>query len=234
MRRAMATAGLVAAMAGMAWGQSLFELPPASAPVRGEGGPASAPRAPGVLEVSLTAVTPPEPREFAEHDLVTIIISERSQADRTHEFESEKEVGVGGNVEATIDLLKLLEARLEQGRTQDDGSLPVWEVELAKEFEGEAEYTRDDRVTARVTAQVLEVKPNGNLLLEARTVITTDYETQTIVLTGVCRGEDVTAANTVQSNQMFDLRVDIQHEGDVREGAEKGVITKVLDFLFAY
>jgi flagellar L-ring protein precursor FlgH len=231
MRNAAAAMTVLALTAGGAGAQSLFERP--SAPAGGDGAPA-APAAPAIAEVSLTAVAAPEPREFAEHDLVTIIISERSKGHRKHEFDADKTSEIGGNVEATIDLVKLLEARLQQGRGPDDESLPVWAVELGKDFEATAEYKRDDLFTARVTAQVLEIKPNGNLLLEARTVITTDYETQTIVLTGVCRGEDVTDANTVQSNQMFDLRVEMQNEGEVRKGAEKGVITKVLDFLFAY
>ncbi len=222
----------LASMAGLASGQSLFERP--VAPPGAVASESSAPAAPSVTQVTLSAVEPPEPREFLEHDLVTIIISERSRGYRKHEFDSDKTSSVGGDVEATIDLVSLLEARLQQGRTPEDDSLPVWAIELGKDFQGDAEYKRNDEVTARVTSQVLEVMPNGNLLLEARTVVTTDYETQTIVLTGVCRGEDVTDVNTVQSNQMFDLRVAIQNEGEVRKGAEKGVITKVLDFLFAY
>ena len=126
---------------------------------------------------------------------------------------------------------KLLEGRLE---SNDRENIAEIAMEFRKRYEADASYERDDAVTARVTARVVEVKPNGTLLLEARTVIATDSEEQTIVLGGICRVEDVTVSNTVMSNQMFDLRLDIQNTGDVRKDGEKGVIPKVLDAIFNF
>jgi flagellar L-ring protein precursor FlgH len=229
--------GMIAVLAacGAATGQVLFELPQPAAAGPGRPGelPVATDGAPSLSEVSLFAVRPPEPRAFAENDLVTIIISERSKTDRKHDFDTEKSASLGGNVESTIDLLKLLELRLQQGRDSDD-DLPVWDVSLDKDFEGKSQFKRDDTVTARVTARVVEVKPNGTLLVEARTTVTTDYEEEVITLAGVCRTEDITDANTVQSNQMFDLRLAIQHMGEVRKGSEKGVVTRVMDVIFNY
>jgi len=44
----------------------------------------------------------------------------------------------------------------------------------------------------------------------------------------------VTFANTVMSNQMFDLRLDIQNTGDVRKDGQKGVIPRVIDTIFNF
>ncbi len=185
--------------------------------------------------MSLLAVEPPEPPSFMPNDLITIIISERSRAEREHEFEGDKRYGLDASVETWIDMIKLLELRLEQGDRGGDGEdLARIAMEARKRYESEASYERDDTVTARVTARVVEVKPNDTLLLEARTVIATDTEEQTIVLSGVCRVEDVTVANTVMSNQMYDLRVDIQNRGDVRDDGQKGMIPKVLDAIFNF
>jgi flagellar L-ring protein precursor FlgH len=81
---------------------------------------------------------------------------------------------------------------------------------------------------------VVDVKPNGTLALEARKHIENDDEKLTISLTGFCRPEDVAADNTVLSTQMFDLRVNKQHQGEVRNAQKKGLLTKLLDFVFNF
>lgn len=215
---------------------------PTSAPAspEGSGEEASPPvetAAPGASAapaqaVSLFHVEPPEPRSFAQNDLVTIIISERSQIDRTQKLEGEKSVDANGQVVSFPDLKQLLlELRAENGR---ESNLPKVNFDYENEYDGEGKYKRDDRLTARLTARVLEVKPNGTLLLEARTAIKTDDEDQVMVLSGVCRPDDVTVFNTVQSNQMFDLNLVIENKGSVAKNAEKGILTKIFDTIFAF
>lgn len=262
--RGLIGACVVCAIGGVCAGQVLYEAAnttaPASTPSTGgtvsQGGSAEAEsatsstapapaqsasavgpvRPPQLSEVSLIAVAPPEPPSFQPNDLITIIISERSQTQRDHTFDSKKQYDLGGEVTQWIDMGMLLQARLQQGNRGDGTSDPLakWAVSLDNKFKGDASYERDDSVTARVTARVVEVKPNGTLLLEARSTVQTDTDKTSIVLSGMCRTEDVTDANTVQSNQMFDLHLDIQNPGDTRNGAAKGLIPKMLETLFNY
>ena len=81
---------------------------------------------------------------------------------------------------------------------------------------------------------MIEVLPNGNLVLESRTFIKTDAEEATIKVTGVCRAEDVTAANTVLSSQIHDLVVEKVHEGELKKANEKGLLAKFFDAIFAF
>ncbi len=223
----------VGVLASGASGQSLFEAQVSPGEVRGQEGVVDVVGPVSVASVSLIAVEAPEPTTYQEHDLITIIISERAKTSREQTFEQDKSYEIGGRVVSTIDLLKLLELRLEAGRGDGDG-LPTWGMNAGTSVDNEATYERDDTVTARVTARVLEVKPNGTLLLEARSTVQTDREIQTITLSGYVRTEDVTVSNTVQSNQMFDLRLSILNSGDVKQGGEKGLIPRALDLLFNF
>ncbi|MEM9082437.1 MAG: flagellar basal body L-ring protein FlgH [Planctomycetota bacterium] len=224
---------IVLAGTATAFGQSLYERPVQAAAtdvetIREEAEPV--PEGPPTLEAtSLYYVEPEEPREFLAEDLVTIIISERTEIAREQTLESGKEYTLEGGVTAIPDFAELIELRLAQG-----DSLAEIGMNWSSEFTGEGEYERDDEVTARVTARVVEVKPNGNLLLEARTVVTTDEETQTITLTGYCRSEDVSVSNTIQSNEMYDLQLNMQHEGELKRSGKKGLIPRVLETLFHF
>ena len=172
---------------------------------------------------SLFAFAPQKPRLFKEHDLVQIVVREATRIASFQGLETEKEYGLVGGVEYFPGL-------------NNEDLLNYTEVELVgeKEFEGEGEYAREDDLTTRLTAEVIEILPNGNLVLEARTRIKTDDEEMFTQLTGVCRPDDVTASNTILSNQIFNLEIEKMHYGQVREAANKGILARVLDAIFAF
>src|SRR5204863_4285556 len=96
-------------------------------------------------------------------------------------------------------------------------------------FKGEATVDREDTLTARITGEVLDVKPNGTLVVQARKQIKTDEEVQQFVLTGICRAEDVLPDNTVLSTQLYDLELNKSHKGAVRDTTKRGWVPKLLD-----
>jgi flagellar L-ring protein precursor FlgH len=213
--------------AGSAFGQSLFLVSdhgPADA--FGLSQPLVAPS-----QVSLLWVPEPEPRVFQKHDIITILIDEVSSQTSSQSLETEKESSSSASLNAMLSLAKLLELRLEQG---DTSNVDLIDFTASREFTGEGDYERRDRFTARITATVLEVKPNGALVLEATKRIAKDDEIQTIVLSGMVREEDITRQNTVLSSQMAGLNVVSTNQGPVRDAAKKGIITEVLDALFAF
>lgn len=172
---------------------------------------------------SLFAFAPQKPRVFKEHDLVQIVVRETTRIASFQGLETDKEFGIAGGV------------RSFPGLNNND-LLKYTEVDLAgeKEFEGEGEYAREDDLTTRLTAEVIEILPNGNLVLEARTRIKTDDEEMFTQLTGICRPDDVTAANTILSNQIFNLEIEKLHYGQVRDAANKGILARILDAVFAF
>ena len=81
----------------------------------------------------------------------------------------------------------------------------------------------------RVQAEVLDVKPNNTLALQARANITMDEEIQTMTLSGICRAEDITPDNTVLSTQLYDKLVTKTHKGAVRDTTKRGFLSRLLD-----
>lgn len=222
-----AAAAALASLCGSAPGQSLF-LQPIAMPVTASGEPDPSANLRGV---SMLAITPPEPRTYAIHDLVTIIIDENSRSSSEQSLSTEKEYDATLGIDALVDPVELLNLRLRQGGL---AAQTLLDASADREYEGEGEYERTDRFTARITAQVIDVKPNGTLVLEARKQIVRDEEISTLVLTGLARQQDVTLSNTILSSQLANLLVAQNNEGEVREGAKKGLIPSVLDTLFSF
>lgn len=216
------------ALAPGANAQSLFQDEAVAPPARADGDRSAHE---SLYATSLIAVRPPDPREYHENDLITIEISEISNIKREQSLDTEKKYQNDAAMATLTTIRQFLELRSPLGGV-NPSTTSVGESRA--KFEGDGEYARKENITARITARVLEVKPNGTLLIEARSSIDTDTEKQTILLSGLCRSEDVTARNTVNSSQLFDLSLNIQHEGQIKKAAEKGLIPRALEAIFNF
>lgn len=208
------------------------QAPPPGVAAQPRGRTAEDPLAPALASHSLVAVTLPEPRRFAVHDLIFVTVRESSESRFDGSLETEKEGEIGGEVTSfpSMTLQDLFDLRF---RSRDLGeNRPRVAAELEKEFEGEGEMTRSDTMTARLAARVIDIRPNGNLILEARKHIRTDEESVTLLLTGTCRPQDVNPDNTLDSFKLYDLHLIKVTDGEVRNAAKKGLITKFFDLLF--
>ncbi len=189
---------------------------------------------PGIARVSLMAVHLPEPRKFAVHDLVTIIVRESTDVGATSELETEKSYDLKGSIDdfPSLQLKDLLQFQLRPSSASEDP--PKIGVSFERAFEGEGDYKRRDTFTSRITARIIDVKPNGTLVIEARKYIQNDDERLMMTLTGTCRKDDITADNTVLSSQLFGMRLVKQHTGELRKSTKKGLIPAVLDTIFNF
>ena len=74
-----------------------------------------------------------------------------------------------------------------------------------KEFEGDGAYERRDRIIDRITAEVIDVKPNGVLVLEAIRRVQLDAEKTILVLSGLCVAASVAELRSILSTQLINL-----------------------------
>jgi flagellar L-ring protein precursor FlgH len=83
-----------------------------------------------------------------------------------------------------------------------------------------------------VTAEVIEIRPNGNLVIEgSRTVLINDDEDQ-ITVRGVLRPEDIAADNTVLSTYLSEAQIAYTGNGPNDNATKQGIITRILDLIF--
>jgi flagellar L-ring protein precursor FlgH len=178
--------------------------------------------------VSFFAVPAPQPRTLKKHDLVTIIVREESEYKTEGNTDLKKEAALEARIEEWISL-SLKNFEIEGGA--QGPTPPAIAGNASRDFKGEATVDRTDTLTLRVTGEVIDVKPNGTLVLQARQRIKTDEEEQTFILSGICRAEDVSPDNTILSTQMFDKEVIKTHKGAVRDTTKRGWLPKLLDVI---
>ena len=105
---------------------------------------------------------------------------------------------------------------------------PSIDVSAKGEFAGEGDVERKDSFLTKIAAKVVDVKPNGNLVLEAKRYIQTDDEKISMTLTGMVRPADVAVDNTVSSTNVADLAVTKTTSGIARDGQKRGWLVRLL------
>jgi len=88
-------------------------------------------------------------------------------------------------------------------------------------------------VTTNLSGRVVAVLASGNLVVEAERVINMNREKQTIILRGVVRRGDIGPNNTVASDAVGDLELEIKGKGVVSDGVRppRRWLRTILSFL---
>ena len=90
-----------------------------------------------------------------------------------------------------------------------------------QQLQGQGQTSRNMTISTTVSARVVEVTANGSLVIEGVKHIGINSEKQTILLRGTVRPDDLTPANTVASNQVADLSIQINGKGVVGDAIKR-------------
>jgi len=102
------------------------------------------------------------------------------------------------------------------------------------QFKGDGDTSRKGELVATVTARVVEVLPNGNLILAARKELTINNEKQILVLSGTVRPDDISADNTVYSNKLADAKVYYVGDGVIQDKQKPGWLVRAMDKVWPF
>ncbi len=187
------------------------------------------PLAPGARPVTLESVsllyTPPEPLKVLQlHDIVTVVVNINSRMQSDGEIENRKRA----NLDAILANWVGLDGFAFVPDPQADGD-PQVTGNLNSQFRAEGELKAKSSLAFTIAAEVVDVRPNGTLVIEARKEVTINEEVWQRSLIGVIRREDVTPDNKVQTEDIANLRIYTYETGQVRDGYRRGWLQQMYD-----
>jgi flagellar L-ring protein precursor FlgH len=83
--------------------------------------------------------------------------------------------------------------------------------------DGKASITRTDQVKVHVAMLVTQVLPNGNLVVVGHQEMRVNYEVRDLQITGVIRGQDISATNTISLDKIAEARVSYGGRGQLTD-----------------
>jgi flagellar L-ring protein precursor FlgH len=96
----------------------------------------------------------------------------------------------------------------------------------ANKFEGKGETGASNLFTGTITVTVIEVLPNGNLVVSGDKQIGITKNTETIRISGVVNPVNIMPGNVVSSVQMADARIDYRSDGYIDEAQVMGWLAR--------
>jgi len=97
---------------------------------------------------------------------------------------------------------------------------------------GSGKISGSGTLSADIAAKVVEVMPNGNLMVEGRKEVTIDKEKRFILLSGIVRPEDIEFNNTVSSSKIADASIEYIGSGVISDKQAPGIFHRVFDWLY--
>lgn len=205
-----------AAGTGSAWAQSasLLNRPAAiGAPI------------PTSRDVSL--IEQPEPKRFKVHDLVNIEVDETTLHQANARANRRRDTSFEYNFDDFIVLLAGLRLRADQA-IRDQA--PAIDISALNNIRNSMQFNRTDRLNYSIQAEVAEVKPNGNLVIEAHGKVAVNNEVATYRLSGIISQADVNPlTRSINSSRIANKQILLEQVGPIRDSIKRGILTRVLD-----
>jgi flagellar L-ring protein precursor FlgH len=96
------------------------------------------------------------------------------------------------------------------------------EADSESDFDGKGAAAANNAFNGTITVTVIDVYPNGNLLVSGEKMVAINQGNEFIRFSGVINPNNVTAANTVQSTQVADARIEYRGSGFIDESNTMG------------
>lgn len=179
-------------------------------------------------DVSWIYIDRPRPRKVGVHDIITVIVDEKSEVTQNSRFNRQR------NAVYTAQLKEWL-------RINSDGNLDVAATnspgingQLRSQLQSFGTGLSQEGMKYRIAATVVDILPNGTLILEAHKSIRTNSELWEYSLTGRIRSQDVAGNNTVNSENIADLMIAKREHGKIQDSTKRGWLQRIYDFALPF
>ena len=96
-------------------------------------------------------------------------------------------------------------------------------------FNGGGSINNLETITAQMAVRVIDVLPNGNMVIEGQLRTAFSGEKQDAVLRGTVRPDDISSSNTLLSYNIADATIQFISKGTITDIQRKGWFTKIWD-----
>lgn len=134
------------------------------------------------------------------------------------------------------DLTNLFGLESQLGRVFPQAINPASIVSLgsANSSKGVGTVDRKEVLSLTIAVIVTQILPNGNLVIQGRQEVRVNFEVRELLIAGVVRPEDISAANTVNHTQIAEARISYGGRGQLTDVQQPRYGQQVLDILLPF
>ncbi len=212
---------------------SIYPPPPGAAGVAPLGPPP--PTEPGdfysphppmmVRDFAWSFVDTPKPTEVKVHDIITVTVKEAAQTQATSTYNRQR------NGQYTAQLAQFI--RINSQGNLDTAALQSPEVDgqLQSRLQSTGQVTENESMKYRIAATVVDILPNGVLVLEAHKSIVDNKDLWEYTLTGKVDPKKVSPDGSVLSENIADLSIAKHQQGKLTDATKRAWFIRLYDWI---
>ena len=157
-----------------------------------------------------------DPKPYRIGDILTIVLQEQTSATKSADTTTKKDDEVSFDVPSIMGVTP----------THNGSTLLNASIAPTREFNGEAESNQSNSLSGEITVTVVDILPNGNLVVKGEKWFTLNQGKEYIRIAGVVRPQDVSSDNSIMSSKLADAQIAYSGEGFLAEANEQGWLTR--------
>lgn len=174
---------------------------------------------------SLIYSAAPEARAFQMQDIIQVRVDETARTSSQGRNDQRKNVSFNAILNNWVRLNGLRKAEIDE---MADGN-PQVRGSLQETYRAENQLETTERLTLSIASRIVDIRPNGNLVIEGHKEVRINDQVWRVALHGTCRQQDIGRDNTITSDRVIDFRLEKLESGTTRDGYRRGWLKSAYD-----
>jgi flagellar L-ring protein precursor FlgH len=160
-------------------------------------------------------------------DILTVNVAIADQANVANTTNRSREAA------EDADVTNLFGLEAEFGKVMPQAIVPAAVVSLGNKSstKGAGAVARSETINLTVAALVLQILPNGNMVIQGHQEVRVNFEIRELTVTGIVRPEDITASNTISHTQIAEARISYGGRGQITDVQQARYGQQLLDII---
>lgn len=169
-------------------------------------------------------------RAMTRGDILTVVIEINDSAAITNSTDRSRAGTQEASIGALFGLPEAIDSRLPGGL----GVGPGVSLDSTSSFSGDGSVRRNEQLTLRVAATVVEVLPNGVLSIEGSQQVRVNNELRELLVSGFVRPEDVSRQNVITYDNLASARISYGGRGQITDVQQPRIGQEAAELLLPF
>ncbi len=169
-------------------------------------------------------------RAAARGDILTVVIQIDDQAKISNQSDRSRSGANTLGIPNFLGIPQRVDASLPAGATMANAI----GTNSSSTFSGNGSVTRNEKLTLRLAATVVEELPNGILRIEGHQQVRVNNELRDLVVSGYVRPQDISRQNEITYDKIADAQISYGGRGQISEFQQPAYGQQILDKLLPF
>lgn len=169
-------------------------------------------------------------RAVQRGDIMTVVIEIDEQAEISNQTDRSRSGSESLGIPQLGGLPQRLDEKLPNGATSSE----LVSINSASRSGGEGSVKRNEKLTLRIAATVVDVLPNGVLSIAGSQELRVNFELRELLVSGYVRPEDISRQNEITYDKIASARVSYGGRGQITDMQQPRIGQQVLDVILPF